>query len=38
PRTFLLDGDEITITATAPGAGGGQIGFGEVSGRVLPAH
>jgi fumarylacetoacetase len=36
-RSFLLDGDEVTITATAPGAGGGRIGFGEVTGKVLPA-
>ncbi|NIH81496.1 fumarylacetoacetase [Amycolatopsis viridis] len=36
PRTFLLDGDEVTITATAPGAAG-RIGFGEVRGRILPA-
>jgi fumarylacetoacetase len=36
-RTFLEDGDEVTITATAPGADGARIGFGEVSGRVLPA-
>ncbi|WP_326835307.1 fumarylacetoacetase [Amycolatopsis rhabdoformis] len=37
PRTFLLDGDEVAISATAPGAGGGRIGFGEVRGRILPA-
>ncbi|WP_280439433.1 fumarylacetoacetate hydrolase family protein, partial [Nocardia cyriacigeorgica] len=37
-RTFLLDGDEVTITATAPGAGGARIGLGEVSGRILPAR
>ncbi|HTU76669.1 MAG TPA: fumarylacetoacetase [Trebonia sp.] len=36
-RTFLLDGDEVVISATAPGAAGGRIGFGEVSGRILPA-
>ncbi|RKT88447.1 fumarylacetoacetase [Saccharopolyspora antimicrobica] len=36
-RTFLEDGDEVTITATAPGANGTRIGFGEVTGRVLPA-
>ena len=35
-RTFLEDGDEVTITATAPGPGGTRIGFGEVTGRVLP--
>ncbi|MGY1620814.1 fumarylacetoacetase [Geodermatophilus sp. SYSU D00965] len=36
-RTFLEDGDEVTITATAPGAGGGRITFGEVTGRIQPA-
>lgn len=36
-RTFLLDGDEISISATAPGASGGRIGFGEVRARILPA-
>jgi len=35
-RTFLQDGDEVSISATAPGAGG-RIGFGEVRGRILPA-
>ena len=37
-RTFLLDGDEVVITATAPGANGGRIGFGEVRGRITPAR
>ncbi|HYH31813.1 MAG TPA: hypothetical protein VD903_15655, partial [Pseudonocardia sp.] len=36
-RTFLLDGDEVVLSATAPGPGGTRIGFGEVAGRVLPA-
>lgn len=36
-RTFILDGDEISISATAPGANGGRIGFGEVRARILPA-
>ena len=36
-RSFLEDGDEVTITATAPGADGTAIGFGEVTGRILPA-
>jgi fumarylacetoacetase len=36
-RSFLLDGDEVVLTATAPGAAGGRIGFGEVRGRILPA-
>ncbi|MDY0815792.1 fumarylacetoacetase [Kitasatospora purpeofusca] len=35
-RTFLEDGDEVTITATAPGPEGTVIGFGEVTGRVGP--
>ncbi len=35
-RTFLEDGDEVTITATAPGPDGTVIGFGEVAGRVTP--
>ena len=34
-RAFLEDGDEVTITATAPGADGTRIGFGEVTGRIL---
>ncbi|GAA4673452.1 fumarylacetoacetase [Phytohabitans rumicis] len=37
-RTFLEDGDEVTITATAPGPGGQRIGFGEVRGRVAPSR
>ncbi|WP_433340290.1 fumarylacetoacetase [Streptomyces sp. CA-253872] len=36
-RAFLEDGDEVTITATAPGADGTVIGFGEVTGRIAPA-
>jgi fumarylacetoacetase len=32
---FLADGDEVVITATAPGADGAAIGFGEVAGRVI---
>jgi fumarylacetoacetase len=37
-RAWLEDGDEVVISATAPGPGGGRIGLGEVRGRVLPAH
>lgn len=37
PRTFLLDGDEVSITATAPATDGGRLGFGEVRGRVVPS-
>lgn len=34
PGTFLRDGDEITITATAPSHSGARLGFGEVRGRI----
>ncbi|MCW2636972.1 MAG: fumarylacetoacetase [Blastococcus sp.] len=37
-RGFLEDGDVVTITATAPGTGGGRISLGEVTGQVLPAR
>ena len=37
-RSFLEDGDEVAITATAPAASGARIGFGEVTGRILPAN
>jgi fumarylacetoacetase len=37
-RTFLEDGDEVVITASAPGAAGERIGFGEARGRILPAR
>ncbi|GHF56845.1 fumarylacetoacetase [Streptomyces mashuensis] len=33
---WLADGDEVTITAWAPGPDGARIGLGEVTGRVLP--
>jgi fumarylacetoacetase len=33
-RTFLEDGDEVVLTATAPGPRGGRIGLGEVRGRI----
>ncbi|WKG09260.1 fumarylacetoacetase [Nocardia sp. PE-7] len=35
-RTFLADGDQVTITATAPGTERRRIGLGEVGGRILP--
>ena len=35
-RTFLEDGDDVVISATAPGAHG-RIALGEVRGRVLAA-
>jgi fumarylacetoacetase len=36
-RTFLQDGDEVTITAHATAADGTAIGLGSVTGRILPA-
>jgi fumarylacetoacetase len=36
-RTFLEDGDTVTIRATAPGALGGRISLGEVTGTITPA-
>jgi len=33
-RGFLLDGDTVTISGAAPGAGGAPIGLGSVSGTV----
>ena len=36
-RSYLEDGDEVTISATAPAAEGGRIGFGEVTGQILPS-
>ena len=36
-RTFLEDGDTVTLRATAPGTGGGRIALGEVTGTITPA-
>ena len=36
-RTFLADGDTVTISATAPGPAGSRIGLGQVTGTVIPA-
>lgn len=36
-RTFLADGDLVTIRASAPASGGGRIDLGEVTGRIAPA-
>jgi fumarylacetoacetase len=36
-RTFLEEGDTVTIRATAPGADGVRIGFGDVTGTIAPA-
>jgi fumarylacetoacetase len=33
-RTFLEDGDEVVITAHAPGPDGARVGLGDVTGRV----
>jgi fumarylacetoacetase len=35
-RAFLDDGDEVAISATAPGPGGGLISLGDVRGRLVP--
>ena len=35
-RTFLEDGDVVTVSASAPGPGTERICFGEVIGRVEP--
>jgi fumarylacetoacetase len=36
-RSFLEDGDTVTITANAPGPSGRPLGFGELTGTVLPS-
>ncbi|MFE1554453.1 fumarylacetoacetase [Streptomyces sp. NPDC058734] len=36
-RTFLEDGDTVTLTAWAPGADGTRVGLGEVTGRITAA-
>jgi fumarylacetoacetase len=35
-RAFLEDGDEVVISATAPGPDGELISLGEVRGRIVP--
>lgn len=37
-RSFLEDGDRVTLRAWAPGPNGGRIGLGEVTGAVAPAR
>ena len=37
-RSFLEDGDTVTITATAPGPDGSVIGLAEVTGTIRPAR
>jgi fumarylacetoacetase len=36
-RSWLEDGDELKITATAPGTDGARIGLGAATGCILPA-
>ncbi|MDQ0750529.1 fumarylacetoacetase [Streptomyces africanus] len=36
-RTFLEDGDVVTLSAWAPGPDGVRVGLGEVTGQVVPA-
>jgi len=36
-RSWLEDGDELTITAVAPGPDGTRIGLGSATGCILPA-
>ncbi|MFK4067567.1 fumarylacetoacetase [Streptomyces sp. NPDC029674] len=37
-RTFLEDGDEVTLSAWAPGPDGTKVGLGEVTGRIVAAR
>jgi fumarylacetoacetase len=37
-RTFLADGDTVTISGTAPGPDGALVGLGEVTGTIVPAR
>ena len=37
-RSFLEDGDTVTISATAPAVGGGVLTLGEVTGTIRPAR
>jgi fumarylacetoacetase len=37
-RTFLEDGDTVTMRASAPGPAGATVGFGAVTGTILPAR
>ncbi|HEY3906112.1 MAG TPA: fumarylacetoacetase [Streptosporangiaceae bacterium] len=36
-RSWLEDGDEVRITATAAGQDGTSVGFGDVHGQIVPA-
>ena len=37
-RTFLEDGDVVTISATAPGPAGSRVTFGETTGAIVAAN
>jgi fumarylacetoacetase len=37
-RKYLLDGDTCTMTGYAESADGYRVGFGQVSGKILPAN
>ncbi|SCF30861.1 fumarylacetoacetate hydrolase [Micromonospora matsumotoense] len=37
-RTFLADGDTVTLRATAPGPDGTTVALGEVTGQILSAR
>lgn len=37
-RAFLEDGDEVTLTAWAPGPAGTRIGLGDVTGHITPSR
>ncbi|MGW0431945.1 fumarylacetoacetase [Micromonospora sp. NPDC003197] len=37
-RSFLADGDTVTISATAPGPDGTTVALGEVTGTIVPAR
>ncbi|MGN6252842.1 MAG: fumarylacetoacetase [Marmoricola sp.] len=37
-RTFLEDGDEVVLRASAPTTDGGRLTLGEVRGRIVPAR
>jgi fumarylacetoacetase len=36
-RSWLEDGDDVVITATAAGPDGSRVGFGDAHGQVMPA-
>jgi fumarylacetoacetase len=36
-RIFLEDGDEVTINGVCVGEDGSRVGFGECTGKIIPA-